>query len=307
MERLASSVQVNYLGAMISGVVEPVRLGETALPDGRRLGWAEWGPEGGIPVLLCPGGATSRSMGFGGDVVDGLGVRLISVDRPGLGASDQAPGRTLGDWAQDIRRFLEARQLSGVAAVGFSAGAPFALACAAASVVAGVAVVAGTDELANPVFADALAPDVRRLVELVATDPARAEAFFGGFSAEAMWSFVLSTLADVDRAVYTAPVFERAYRRAMDEAFSQGPAGYARDTVLTMSPWPFDPGSIRAPVDLWYGARDTSTVHSPDFGASLAGRLRAAERRVLPEAGGSLLWTHTEEILRSLLGRTRGR
>ncbi|WP_437299256.1 alpha/beta fold hydrolase [Sorangium sp. So ce426] len=292
---------------MISGVVEPVRLGETALPDGRRLGWAEWGPEDGIPVLLCPGGATSRSMGFGGDVVDGLGVRLISVDRPGLGASDEAPGRTLDGWAQDIRRFLEARRLSGVAAVGFSAGAPFALACAAAGVVAGVAVVAGTDELANPVFADALAPDVRRLVELVATDAGRAEAFFSGFSAEAMWGFVLSTLADVDRAVYTAPVFERAYRRAMDEAFSQGPAGYARDTVLTMSPWPFDPGSIRAPVDLWYGARDTSTVHSPDFGASLAGRLRAPERRVLPEAGGSLLWTHAEEILRSLLRRTRGR
>ncbi|AUX48020.1 alpha/beta hydrolase [Sorangium cellulosum] len=292
---------------MIRGVVEPARLGQVVLPDGRRLGWAEWGPEDGVPVLLCPGGATSRSMGFGGDVVGQLGVRLVSVDRPGLGASDPSPGRTLDAFARDIGRFVEARRLSGVAAVGFSAGAPFALACAAAGVVRGVAVVAGTDELANPVFAEVLAPDVRRLVETVASDPERAEVFFSGFSAEAMWSFVIPTLADVDRAVYTDPVFERVYRRAMDEAFSQGPAGYARDTVLTMSPWPFDPGTLRVPVDLWYGARDTSTVHSPDFGASLAGRLPAAERRVLPEAGGSLLWTHAEEILRSLLERTRGR
>ncbi|MBE1470123.1 hypothetical protein [Kibdelosporangium phytohabitans] len=41
-------------------VIDPVRLGETRLADGRVLGWAEWGPPGGLPVLLSPGAATSR-------------------------------------------------------------------------------------------------------------------------------------------------------------------------------------------------------------------------------------------------------
>jgi pimeloyl-ACP methyl ester carboxylesterase len=84
-------------------ILAPERLGTARLPDGRRLGWAEWGPATGTPVLLCPGAATSRSLGFGGEVVAELGVRLISIDRPGLGASDPAAGRTFADWVEATR------------------------------------------------------------------------------------------------------------------------------------------------------------------------------------------------------------
>ncbi|MFY0568010.1 alpha/beta fold hydrolase [Archangium lansingense] len=290
---------------MSDGEMEPARLGQVRLPDGRRLGWAEWGPEEGTPVLLCSGAATSRWLGFGGDVVDRLGIRLVTVDRPGLGASDPAPGRTLDNWVQDVRHLAEARALRGMALVGCSQGAPFALACAAAGSVTGVAVVSGTDELASPGFRDLLVPDVRKLVDSVAADPAGAEAFFRGFgSADAMWDMILVMSGDVDRKVYTVPAFAQAYRRALTEAFAQGSAGYARDTVLAMGAWPFDPASITVPVDLWYGAQDTSPVHSPDFGASLVRRIPTSHRHVLPEAGGSLLWTHAEDVLRSLLKRT---
>jgi pimeloyl-ACP methyl ester carboxylesterase len=284
-------------------VTEPDRLGQTTLADGRRLGWAEWGPADGVPVLLCPGAATSRWLGFGSGVVEELGVRLISLDRPGLGASDPAPGRTLMDWAKDVEQFAVARGLpSGLRAVAFSQGAPFVLACAAAGAVSAVAVVSGGDELANPSFADRLVPDVRKLVDAVAADPAGAEVFFCGFGgAQAMWEMVFAMSGEGDRAVYTQPDFAGAYRRALEEGFAQGPAGYARDTVLTMSRWPFDPAGITVPVDLWYGGLDTSPVHSPDFGETLARRIPGSVRHFLPEAGGALLWTHAREILRSLL------
>jgi pimeloyl-ACP methyl ester carboxylesterase len=287
-------------------IEDPARLGQVRLPDGRALGWAEWGPEDGAPVLLCSGAATSRWLGFGGDVVGPLGIRLITVDRPGLGASDPAPGRTLDGWAQDVRRLAAARGLPSLAVLGYSQGAPFALACAAAGIATRAAVVAGTDELAHPAFRDTLAPEVRRMVEAVEADPAGAEAFFRGFGgAEALWDLVLAMSGDEDRSVYTEPGFARAYRRAMAEAFAQGPDGYARDTVLAMGRWPFDPAAITAPVDLWYGARDTSAVHSPDLGATLARRIPSARRHVLPDAGGALLWTHAEAVLRALLERTR--
>jgi hypothetical protein len=84
------------------GVAPPDRLGTTRLPGGRRLAWAEWGPPDGVPVMFCPGAATSRSLGFGSHLVAGLGVRLLSVDRPGLGGSDPAPGRGLLDFAADV-------------------------------------------------------------------------------------------------------------------------------------------------------------------------------------------------------------
>ncbi|MFF8099880.1 alpha/beta hydrolase [Streptomyces sp. NPDC016640] len=283
------------------GVQEPARLGRTRLPDGRLLGWAEWGPADGTPVLVCPGAATSRWLGFGGGVVGSAGIRLINVDRPGLGASDPAPGRTLTSWATDIRHLIRERGLRTPSAVGFSQGAPFALALAANGLVNAVAVVSGSDELAHPRFAHSLSPQVRDLVDAVAADPGAAEVSFAEFgSTDALWDLIIMASPEADRAVYTDPVFQHAFRRAMDEAFSQGPAGYARDTVLAMGRWPFDPADIAVPVDLWYGQQDTSPVHSPDLGESLARVIPKATRHLLPAAAGALLWTHADAVLRSL-------
>ncbi|MFE0377947.1 alpha/beta fold hydrolase [Streptomyces inhibens] len=280
---------------------EPARLGESRLSDGRLLGWAEWGPPDGVPVVLCPGAATSRWLGFGAGVVEALGVRLVSVDRPGLGVSTPAPGRTFSDFAGDIRQLGVLRGLGRPAVVGNSQGAPFALACAEEGVASALAVVSGADEVAAPEFASALAADLRGLVEQTAYDPVGAEEFFAGFSAEAMWGMVMTGSPGCDLAVYQDPDFAVAYRRALDEGFVQGAAGYARDTVLAMGRWPFALDEIDVPVDLWYGERDTS--HSPDNGALLATRMPGAHRRVVPGTGGALLWTHAEPILTSLLGK----
>ena len=288
---------------MTTGVTDPSRIGTVKLPDGRQLAWAEWGPTSGAAVLFCPGAGNSRSLGFGADALDRLHIRLISIDRPGLGASTPAPERTLSDWASDIAHLARARQLDRLAVVGHSQGAPFALACAAAEVAAAAAIVAGTDELAHPALRGMLPPEVAKLVELSTADPARAEAFFAGMNAGTLWNMILGMSGETDRALYTEPTFSAAYQRALSEAFSQGSAGYARDTVLAMRPWPFDPAAIRVPVDLWYGALDTSTVHSPDHGATLARRLPSARRHLLPQEGGGVLWTRAEEILASLLAR----
>ncbi|MFH8471783.1 alpha/beta fold hydrolase [Streptomyces sp. NPDC018000] len=283
-------------------VIDPVRIGTEELPGGRQLGWAEWGPVDGVPVLLSPGAATSRHLGFGGDVVDGLGVRLISLDRPGLGASSPHPGRTFGDFADGIRAFAALRGLGRPLMVGNSQGAPFALACAAAGVVGALAVVSGADEIAAPCFADALPGELRRLVDLAVADPAAAEKVFAGLTPQTMWDMVMSGSPECDLAVYRQPAFEAAYRRALDEAFAQGAAaGYARDTVLAMGRWGIELPDIAVPVDIWYGEKDTG--HSPDQGAGLAARIPGAVRHLVPQAGGAVLWTHAEQVLSTLLKR----
>ncbi|RKE10330.1 pimeloyl-ACP methyl ester carboxylesterase [Catellatospora citrea] len=282
-------------------VTEPDRFGQVRLADGRRLGWAEWGPPGGAPVLFCPGAGTSRRLGFGADAVDAFGVRLISLDRPGLGASDAAPGRTLIDWAADVAEFAGLARLRRPAAVGFSQGAPFALACAAVGAVSAVAVVSGTDELARPQVTAALPEQVRWLVGAAADDPDEAEAHFAQLDAERLLHMVTATCGPSDREVYEEAAFAAQFRRALVEGFAQGSAGYARDTLLSMTPWPFDPAAIRVPVEFWYGALDTSPVHSPDFGEVLAARIPHARRHLLAQSGGALLWTQSERILVSLL------
>ncbi|GAA3943813.1 alpha/beta hydrolase [Actinomadura viridis] len=283
---------------------EPARLGQSAMPDGRLLGWAEWGPPDGAPVLLCPGAATSRWLGFGAGVVDALGVRLVSVDRPGLGASTPAPGRTFSGFAGDIRRLCALRGLGRPAVVGNSQGAPFAIACAEEGVASALSVVSGADEVAAPEFASALAEDLRGLVERTAVDPAGAEGFFAGFTADAMWDMVMAGSPECDLAVYQDPGFAALYRRSLDEGFAQGAAGYARDTVLAMGRWPFALADVAVPVDIWYGEQDTG--HSPDNGALLAARMPGARRRVVPGIGGALLWTHAEPILTLLLKKAHG-
>ncbi|MGW2219629.1 alpha/beta fold hydrolase [Nonomuraea sp. NPDC001684] len=283
-------------------VAPPARTGAERLPDGRLLGWAEWGPPDGRPVLLSPGAATSRRLGMGAAAPDDLGVRLISLDRPGLGASTPAPGRTFAGFAADVEVFAGLRGLGRPAMVGNSQGAPFALACAAAGVTGALALVSAADEVADPRFAGALPAELRQLTDLSTHDPEAAERIFGGFTPQAMWDLVMGGSPACDLAVYQRPEFAAGYREALAEAFAQGPAGYARDTVLAMGRWGVDLSSITAPVDVWYGEHDAT--HSPDLGEGLTARIPGAVRHVVPGAGGALLWTHPHRILRALLDRS---
>ncbi|WP_053238866.1 alpha/beta fold hydrolase [Sandaracinus amylolyticus] len=279
---------------------EPARRGRTRLPSGRFLGWSEQGPEHGAPVLFFGGAGTSSALSMRREDVERAGVRLVAVDRPGLGASDPLAGRTLADWVEDVRDFVIARALGSPAIVAFSQGAPFGIACAADEIGRSLVIVSGTDELAAPHLAELLVPDVRGIVQRVARDPEGAEAFFRGMTPAMMRQMVLAMIGDADRAVYADPAFDAAYRRALDEGFAQGGEGYARDTVLAFGAWPFDLGRISMPVSLWYGAEDTSPVHSPDLGASLAHRIPSARRTVIDAAGGAILWTHGEAILAAI-------
>lgn len=282
-------------------LVEPERIRVSRLTDGRTLGWAAWGPAEGTPVLFFGGAAMGRSLGFGAKALAARNVQLISVERPGLGASDPAPGRTLADWPNDAAQLIADLALRDCRIVGFSQGGPFALACAAAGLAGKVAIVAGQDTLGDPVFAGRIDPHLAALLQAVRTDPDGVEQTFASSgSAESLWALISAHSAPVDLKVYTAPGFQPLFQRALAEGFVQGAAGYARDLVLTMQPWPFRLDGIRARVHLWYGARDLSTVHSPDLGETLSGRLPDARRHVLPDAGGSLLWTHADVILAAL-------
>jgi pimeloyl-ACP methyl ester carboxylesterase len=280
----------------------PARRGLTHVSQDRRVAWSEWGPPDGAPVLFSPGAAMSSSLGFASGALDRLGVRLIALDRPGLGRSDPAsePERSLLSFAEDVRALAAARALAAPAIVGYSQGAPFALACAVAGVVSAVAVVAGTDELAAPALRERLPPELARLVDLAEREPDATEALFRDMTPVILHEMILGGSSELDLAVYREPSFAAAFAAALDEGFGQGPDAYAHDTLLAMRRWPFDVSAIRVPVHLWYGRHDLSPVHSPDLGESLARRIPGAARTVLEDAGGALLWTHGAAILEAL-------
>ena len=99
------------------------------LPEGRRLGFAEYGAPDGRPVFGIFGAAARRLRPPDGVTVR-AGVRLILLERPGFGLSDPVPRRTLLDWPAEVLALAGALGLDKFAVVGGSEGGPFGAACA---------------------------------------------------------------------------------------------------------------------------------------------------------------------------------
>jgi len=75
------------------------------LPDGRTLGYAQYGATTGRPIFFLHGLATTRiDAAVWDDTARELNVRLIAPDRPGTGWSSPQPGRTLLDYPKDIEQ-----------------------------------------------------------------------------------------------------------------------------------------------------------------------------------------------------------
>ncbi|MTH98945.1 alpha/beta fold hydrolase [Roseibium sp. RKSG952] len=290
------------MSCLSSGAVRVAdRLCDMHLKDGRRLAWSEWGAPEGTPVLFVTGAGMSGFFGFGFDVLEQHGLRLVVPDRASLGRSDMDPSKTLLSVSRDLAELSMTLGFSKLPVVAFSQGAPFALAFASQGYASFLAIVSGQDELSHPDAVALLPDEVRQMVLQAERDPKGfLDAVEGFAKPDGFFEMILAMSSETDRAIYGEKGFAAAYRQALREGFAQGPKGYARDTLAAFRPWPFRLEQIQCPVTLWYGAEDTSPVHSPDFGAALARRLPRATHNLIPGSGSALLWTHAGEILESV-------
>jgi len=81
------------------------------LPDGRKLGYADYGDPKGKPILYQHGLPGSRIEATRyHDLGKELGLRIISIDRPGHGWSspfEKFMARTVKSWADDVNELAE--------------------------------------------------------------------------------------------------------------------------------------------------------------------------------------------------------
>lgn len=255
------------------------------LRDGRQLAYSEWGDLGGRPVVLLHGNPGSRLFCPDEEATKSAGVRLVTIDRPGYGRSDPQPGRTLLSWVDDYVEFVEQLDLPPSPALGWSGGGRYALSAAfrAPDLVPTIGVVAGRGPLDEvPGAIDALPPEDKAIVDLLATDPqavhvaiARDAAWLEGDG----WNTMFATGQDVhswgeaDDRVLAEPSTLEAMKGMMREAARQGSAGYQADVAAGWMPWGFSVAEIRQPVRIWWGESDIDTdrLGSDYLAASIPG------------------------------------
>ena len=283
---------------------------EVTLPNGRRLGYAEWGPRGGPPVVYFHGVPSSRldaHMFDGPAAAERTGVRLLAIDRPGCGRSDFQPGRKITDWPADVAAFADRIGLTEFAVLGWSGGGAYALACAhalpervtAATVVSGMGPhdVPGLTDGANPQSLKFFAlnrdhPWVGRLQD-------RLMAWGAGRSPDTFVARTTAAMPTVDRVPMGRPEVATAYVDAVRECFRHGPRGAQVDTALMASAWQFDPTRISIPVHIWHGERDVDAPVA--MGRWMAKIVPTSRARFFPDEGHiSLIVNHADDILRSL-------
>jgi pimeloyl-ACP methyl ester carboxylesterase len=102
-----------------------------SLPDGRILGYAEYGNPDGFPMFAFHGFPSSRlEMSPIDKIARRRNIRLIALDRPGFGLSTFQPHRQIIDWPADVLEFAQHAGLKRFSVIGLSGGGPYSVACA---------------------------------------------------------------------------------------------------------------------------------------------------------------------------------
>ncbi|MFD6463995.1 alpha/beta fold hydrolase, partial [Streptomyces roseolus] len=105
----------------------------TMTRQGVTVGGMECGDRDGFPVLAFHGapGSHVEGVAFAHTAAQEVGVRMIAIDRPGMGMSEIAPRKHLADYTDTVAAIADHFDLERFAVLGASAGGPYALACAA--------------------------------------------------------------------------------------------------------------------------------------------------------------------------------
>jgi pimeloyl-ACP methyl ester carboxylesterase len=146
----------------------------TLLRDGRKVQLEEYGDPAGSPALWFHGGMSSR---LEAAVLDApareLGLRVVSLDRPGVGGSDPLPDRSVTDYAADVVEVLDGLGIETAAVGGLSNGGMYAMAIGSVipERVVRVVPVNSTTPVFDPAAKAALSRNARMLYSMLERKP----------------------------------------------------------------------------------------------------------------------------------------
>jgi pimeloyl-ACP methyl ester carboxylesterase len=277
--------------------------GTIQLRDGRALGYVEYGDPTGPGLLYFHGHPGSRlEAKFLAPAATQADVRLIGIDRPGMGLSTYQPRRRLLDWVEDVEQLADHRAIDRFSVVGFSGGGPYAAACAyriphrlnACGLVASVGHVGMTVAFLARWLPWIFTYAIRRSY----SDDEHARRSLRWFARR--W-------VEPDRQALSQPGITELIAAALAEAFRQGARGAAYEGTLFGRPRGFLLRDITHPaMHLWHGESDREVPIK--VARAVAAELPACSATYHSSEGHiSLIVNHADEIVGRLTVRPPAR
>ncbi|MDV3124137.1 alpha/beta hydrolase [Mycobacterium sp. 21AC1] len=274
--------------------------------DGRKLGYLEVGDPDGPLVIHNHGGPGSRHEAhFFAEAAVKSGLRLICVDRPGMGLSTPQEDRTYAGWAEDLTAVADALGYREFGVTGWSEGGPWALAAAAYIDPTRLRHVSSIAPGSYGTFGDNWAAEY--LSRIDAFGGTLALRFVPGFRAmyvtlglsakhfrRRFITQVRNSVNDYDRQILLRPQVESVFSDEMAECFAQGSGGLVADAELLYRHWAFDVTQIERPVHLWQGL-DDRLVPDP-INKAVADQMPGAVWHPVREAGHFVAIGSADEI-----------
>lgn len=295
---------------MVMSIDRPRLEGNISVGEGRRIGFAEFGAPRGRAVFWFHGtpGARRQIPLEARLFADRESIRLIGVDRPGIGSSTPFQYDNVLGFARDLQTIADTLGVDEMAVVGLSGGGPYTLACAAAmpdrvvaaGVLGGVAPTCGPDAIGGGLMA--LGSAVAPILE-VAGAPIRITAgtvirLVRPIASPALDIYALLS-PEGDRRLLLRPEFKAMFLDDLLNGSRKQLAAPFADVVVFARDWGFRLDEVKVPVRWWHGDRDHIIPFS--HGRHVVDRLPDAELYHLPGESHLVGLGLGEDILRTLL------
>ena len=258
---------------------------------GRRLGFAEFGPPDGRPIVWLHGtpGARRQIPHEARVIAEASGLRIVGIDRPGIGSSTPHLYENIAGFTDDLAVVMDRLWLDELAVIGLSGGGPYALAAGArlpdqvrvVGVLGGVAPTVGPDAIDGglvafgrhfaPLLKVARVPigvGLTQLVRLAKPLASRGLDLYGRFSPEG------------DRRLLARPEFKAMFLDDLLNGSRKQLSAPLADVLLFSKDWGFRLDDVRVPVCSWHGDADHIIPFS--HGQHMVSRLPDARLFVLP-------------------------
>ena len=295
--------------------ITPPRIeGRVQVRNGRKLGFAEFGPPDGRPIVWLHGtpGARKQIPEDARLAAEEVGVRFVGIDRPGTGLSTSHLYGSILDFVDDLRILIDELGFDDLAVIGLSGGGPYALAAGYAmpervkvvGVLGGVAPTRGEDATAGGLvsLATRLAPLIPPFrVPLGLTMGLLVAALMPvGRPALEMYARVSPP---GDREVFAREEIKAMFLNDLTETRGRLRAP-VDDIILFTRDWGFRLADVAVPVKWWHG--DPDHIVPLAHGRHCVERLPDAELFIRPGESHLGGFGAAEEVLETLL-KTWGR